>query len=66
MNDELFHAHAIVGDWNKGCEISSNDGADAGNRYIEVQKATGGVFGSICDDSFSNVLKDIGSKAYGV
>lgn len=66
LNEDMFHAHAIVGDWNSGCTISQDDGADAGNRYIEVQKATGGVFGSICDDSFASVLTDIGNKAFGL
>jgi hypothetical protein len=66
LNDNLFHAHAIVGDKNGGCSVSQDDGADAGKRYIEVQEGTGGVFGSICDDNFSTVLKDIGNKAFGL
>ena len=66
LNDDMFHAHAIVGDFNGGCNVSQDDGADAGKRYIEVQEATGGVFGSICDDDFSEVLKDIGDKAFGL
>lgn len=66
MNEDMFHAHAIVGDFNGGCSISQDDGADAGKRYIEIQEATGGVFGSICDDDFSTVLEDIGNKAFGL
>jgi hypothetical protein len=69
LNTEMFHAHAIVGDAGSGCNGGSGsdqNGADAGDRYIEVQKATGGVFGSICDESFSKVLKDIGNKAFGL
>lgn len=66
VNDDMFHAHAIVGDKNGGCKISQDEGADAGKRYIEVQEATGGEFGSICDQDFSQVLQDIGNKAFGL
>ena len=65
LNEDLFHAHAIVGDYFGGC-TTQDDGADAGKRYIEVQEATGGVFGSICEPSFATVLEDIGSKAFGL
>ena len=66
MNESLFHAHAIVGDYSGGCNGgSTEDGADAGKRYIDVQEATGGVFGSICDSSFASVLEDIGDTAFG-
>jgi hypothetical protein len=66
VNDDMFHAHAIVGDKNGGCKISQDEGADAGKRYIEIQEATGGEFGSICDQDFSQVLQDIGNKAFGL
>ena len=66
MNDDMFHAHAIVGDENGGCKISQDEGADAGKRYIAVQKETGGEFGSICDEDFSTVLEGIGNKAFGL
>ena len=66
LNEDMFHAHAIVGDKNGGCSISQDDGAAAGKRYIEVQESTGGEFGSICDSSFSQVLEDIGNKAFGL
>ncbi len=65
MNEGLFHAHAIVGDKPSGCNISQDEGADAGKRYIDVQEATGGEFGSICDSSFATVLEDIGDTAFG-
>jgi hypothetical protein len=65
MNEGLFHAHAIVGDYSGGCG-NNDEGADAGKRYIDVQEATGGVFGSICDSSFAQVLEDIGSQAFGL
>jgi len=66
LNTEMFHAHAIVGDKGGGCTVSSSDGADGGDRYIAVQEATKGVFGSICDESFEQVLQDIGNKAFGL
>lgn len=66
LNVDMFHAHAIVGDKGGGCQVSQDDGADGGDRYIAVQEATGGVFGSICDESFAQVLKDIGNKAFGL
>ena len=65
LNEDMMHVHAIVGDKSGGCG-NSDDGADAGKRYIEVQEATGGEFGSICDDSFATVLDKIGNKAFGL
>lgn len=68
-NESLMHAHAIVGPEPSGCGGDPNDansGADAGKRYIEVAKQTGGQTGSICDKSFSNVLAGIGSVAFGL
>ena len=64
LNEDMMHVHAIVGDKPSGCG-TNDDGADAGDRYIAVQEATGGAFGSICLD-FANVLKDIGNKAFGL
>jgi len=66
LNESMFHAHAIVGPKPSGCNISADEGADAGKRYIDVQEATGGEFGSICDESFAQVLEDIGAKAFGL
>lgn len=68
LNTNLFHAHAIVGDEGQGCgdNSGSSDGADAGERYIAVQEATGGKFGSICDDNYSSTLSDIGEIAFGL
>lgn len=63
-NDNLFHAHAIVGPAG-GC--SSNAGsASAGLRYIHVANATGGSVGSICDASFAASLTGIGDIAFGL
>jgi hypothetical protein len=66
-NPNLMHVHAIVGDANGGCNGSSSEGgADGGDRYIEVQEATDGVFHSICDDDFTSAIKDIGNVAFGL
>ncbi|MFH1530457.1 MAG: choice-of-anchor D domain-containing protein [Pseudomonadota bacterium] len=65
MNEDLFHAHAIVGDSNGGCSTSQDEDADAGARYIDVQEATGGIFHSICDEDFGSAMKDIGDIAFG-
>lgn len=68
-NESLMHAHAIVGPEPKGCGGDPNDanqGADAGKRYIQVAKETGGKIGSICDQSYSSVLSGIGSVAFGL
>ena len=64
-NKNLFHLHAIVGDHNTGCKSASGD-AQAGERYIEVAKTTGGKVASICDPDFAKALKEIGSVAFGL
>jgi len=63
-NESLFHASAIVGP-SGGCS-SSNGEADAGNRYIEVARETGGEVGSICDSDFASSLRNIGDRAFGL
>lgn len=63
-NDELFHAHAIVGPQG-GCRSSYGD-ATAGLRYIDVANQTGGQVGSICDQSFAASLSSIGNVAFGL
>jgi len=66
-NPNLMHVHTIVGD-EGGCGTggSNEGGADGGERYIEVQEATGGIFHSICDDDFTSAIKDIGNIAFGL
>ena len=69
LNTKLFHAHAIVGDKETGCNVNGSDadaGAGPGARYIALQEATGGVFGSICDESYAPVLGSIGELAFGL
>ena len=64
-NDNMFHAHAIVGDKGNGCDGPGGKAA-AGNRYIDVALATGGKFHSICDSNWAQKLKDIGDTAFGL
>lgn len=63
-NSSLFHASAIVGP-RGGC-TDSGGAADAGDRYIDVADATGGVTASICDTDFSATLATIGERAFGL
>lgn len=64
-NTNMFHLHAIVGDYQNGC--SSNAGsASAGNRYIAVANNTGGAVVSICDPTFATGLSSIGDIAFGL
>lgn len=63
-NDNLFHAHAIVGPPG-GCSSGAGDAA-AGLRYRDVAQATGGSVGSICDSSFASTLSGIGNIAFGL
>jgi hypothetical protein len=64
-NENLMHAHAIVGDPNKGCSGPGGE-AVAGDRYYEVSVQTGGKFHSICDPNWSQKLADIGNVAFGL
>jgi hypothetical protein len=64
-NDNLFHAHAIVGDKDTGCN-GPGGSASAGNRYIDVAQQTGGKFHSICDANWADKLEDIGEAAFGL
>lgn len=64
---------AVVGDWQSssfamGCSSSSFPPvtAEQGRRYIEVQRATGGTFQSICDSDFDQVLAYLGYGASGL
>ena len=63
-NENLFHAHAIVGDAG-GCDGAGGSAA-AGDRYAEVAKQTGGKFHSICDSNWAQKLQDIGSIVFGL
>ena len=65
---------AVVGDWNggvfdTGCSSTGTFPpvtAAPGERYIEVQRNTGGTFQSICDDDFDEVLSYLGYGASGL
>jgi len=64
-NDNLMHAHSIVGDPGQGCD-GSGGSADSGDRYFEVSKQTGGKYHSICDSNWAYKLEDIGNVAFGL
>ena len=63
-NTGLLHAHSIVGP-SGGCSSSSGDAA-GGDRYLEVSKQTGGKEKSICTSNWADILKDIGTIAFGL
>jgi hypothetical protein len=60
-NENLVSLSAIVGQRPSGCE-----GADAGERYVQVQEMTGGLFHSICEEDYGRVVDDLGIKAAGL
>ncbi|MFT5432102.1 MAG: hypothetical protein ACI9OJ_002800, partial [Myxococcota bacterium] len=63
-NENLFHAHAIVGGPG-GCDGAGGSASD-GQRYRHVATETGGKFYSICDTNWSQKLQDIGEVAFGL
>ncbi len=63
-NENLFHAHAIVGK-SGGCDGPGGSAAD-GQRYRYVAQETGGKFHNICDSNWAQKLQDIGSIAFGL
>ena len=66
-NESFLHVHSIVGDRDYGCgDETTSTSADAGDRYIYVSEATGGIVESICNDSFADALSQIGSIAFGL
>ncbi|MFW6368989.1 MAG: hypothetical protein ACOC0J_00205 [Myxococcota bacterium] len=48
-----------------GC-VTDEGSAEAGLRYIELVELTGGIWGSICDDSFASTLEGMGANAVGL
>lgn len=69
-NENFLHVHSIVGDKDHGCGASSGNTsgttADAGDRYVYVSEATGGIVESICNESFAAALSEIGAVAFGL
>ncbi|MBT9556883.1 MAG: choice-of-anchor D domain-containing protein [Myxococcales bacterium] len=63
-NTGLFHAHSIVGPAG-GCSSGSGDASD-GERYRYVSTSTGGKIKSICESNWADILKDIGTIAFGL
>lgn len=59
--ENLVSLSAIVGQQPDGCE-----GAEAGSRYIEVQDMTGGLFHSICEEDYGQVVDELGIQAAGL
>ncbi len=57
-------AHALVGDEPEGCQ-SGSSAADAGGRYLEVARTTGGLAESICAEDYGVVLEGIGLAVSG-
>lgn len=62
--DGGFVAHALVGDMPLGC-VSGTSAADAGERYLEAVEATTGWKDSICADSYTALLTQVGLEVAG-
>jgi hypothetical protein len=57
--------HAIVGDEPAGCS-SGTTAADAGTRYLDAMRATGGYRESICAEDYTEILVRIALELSGV
>ncbi len=57
-------AHALVGDEPAGC-LSGESAADAGLRYLQVARSTGGLSESICAPDYGVVLEALGLAVSG-
>ncbi len=71
-NESEVSLSAIIGPPNDpttgeggGCDSSAGL-AVAGDRYAEIADQTGGIWGSICDDSFAETLDALGAAAVGL
>jgi len=64
-NPDHFRIHAIVGDEPYGC-LAPDASAEAGLKYLEAARETGGHTGSICLDDWTTLLEDIGLAALGL
>ncbi len=60
-NTNLFSASAIVGDVPGGCPTAP----DPGSRYVAVANQTGGIFESICTQSWADSLQNLGLSVFG-
>ncbi|MFO0724223.1 MAG: choice-of-anchor D domain-containing protein [Myxococcota bacterium] len=60
-NTNLFSASAITGDVPNGCPTAPDPGA----RYVEMANQTGGIFESICTQSWSTSLQNLGLSVFG-
>ena len=61
-NDNLVSFSAIVGPLNGGCK----DVIEPGERYLEVQQMTGGLFYNICEEDYGPVVAELGITAAGL
>lgn len=68
----VFFSSIAGGQWSDAmgevvpASCTANGGATEADRYYEVAKLTGGLFGSICDDSFASTLHEFGRLAVGL
>lgn len=70
-NENRVNLSAIVGDRPCGCGRDCSEpflgvGAEAGERYLQVQEATGGYFHSICEPDYGPIVADLGINAAGL
>jgi hypothetical protein len=63
-NDQLMDVSVIVGDKDTGCGGMGGINAQASNRYIFVQEATGGIFRSHCFFDWGTTLSELGLDAF--
>lgn len=61
-NENLVSLSSIVGPMPSGC----GDTSGAGERYIQVQELTGGLFHSICSEDYGLVVDELGVTAAGL
>ena len=62
---DAFFIHSVVGDEPTGC-LATDASAEAGLRYLEATRSTGGYAGSICLDDWTELLEGIGLAALGL
>jgi hypothetical protein len=59
-----LRVHAIVGDEPGGC-VSGISAADPGSRYLEGAALTDGLIGSICEEDYSELLREVAFDVAG-
>ena len=62
--DQPVRLSAIVGDTPSGCTGGSRGiTAQAGQAYVDVAMATGGIFASICEADFGAIVEDVATTS---